>query len=48
MKDWLKTYGWRFAIALAVAAIAMAYIVHAERKARGLAAAPPLTQLLAV
>lgn len=37
MKDWLRTYGWRFAIALIVAALAMAYIVHAERKASGLA-----------
>jgi hypothetical protein len=36
VRDWLKTYGWRFAIALILAAIAMAYIVHAERHARGL------------
>lgn len=36
MKDWLKTYGWRFLLAFIVAALAFAYIVHAERVASGL------------
>lgn len=48
MNDWLKTYGWKFAIALVIAAIALAYIVHAERKAKGLALMrPPQVVLVA-
>lgn len=38
MNEWLRTYGWKFLLALIVAAIALAYIVHADRKAHGEAA----------
>ena len=36
MKDWWKRYGWRFVVFFIIAALAFAYIVHAERVASGL------------
>lgn len=36
MKDWLRTYGWKFALCLLVVAAALAYIVHLERVSAGL------------
>jgi hypothetical protein len=37
MKDWFRTYGWKFVLALIVVAIALAYLVHLERVASGTA-----------
>lgn len=37
MKDWLRTYGWKFALALLVVAAAMWFLVHLERVSSGLA-----------
>jgi hypothetical protein len=48
--DWLRTYGWKFALALIVAAVALAYLIHADRKAHGEGAvrrAAPLVALVA-
>jgi hypothetical protein len=35
VKEWFREYGWKFVLALIVAAIALAYIVHLERVASG-------------
>lgn len=49
MGEWLRTYGWKFLIALIVAALALAYLVHADRKAHGEAAVgrPAVVMLVA-
>ncbi|WP_354699394.1 hypothetical protein DSM112329_05109 [Paraconexibacter sp. AEG42_29] len=48
MKEWLRTYGWKFALALLVAAAAMWWLVHLERKSAGEASVPsPVVALVA-
>lgn len=48
MGDWLRTYGWKFALALIVAAVALAYLIHADRKAHGEGAVRRAAPLVAV
>ncbi|UTI64923.1 hypothetical protein NBH00_01645 [Paraconexibacter antarcticus] len=40
MGEWLRTYGWKFLLALLVVAAAMAYLIHADRKAHGEGSVP--------
>jgi hypothetical protein len=35
VNEWFRTYGWKFVLALIVAAVALAYLIHADRKAHG-------------
>ncbi len=35
MKEWFRSFGWKFVLTLIVVAVALAYLVHLERVASG-------------